>query len=55
MTAVPRKPWFACLRFWLALVILAHAMPAQAALDDAACRRLQAAGGQPVEVDLAAA
>jgi hypothetical protein len=46
MTTVRRKPWFAvtCLRFWLALGMLPYAMSAQAALDDAACHRLQAAG-----------
>lgn len=30
--------------FWLGLLMLAHTVPAHAALDDAACRRLQAAG-----------
>ena len=44
MTAVLRKPWFARRRFWLALVMLPYATFAQAALDDAACRRLQATG-----------
>lgn len=44
MTAARRKPWSARLRFWLALLLLPHTMPAQAALDDTACRRLQAAG-----------
>jgi hypothetical protein len=46
MTAMRRKPWFAftCLRLWLALLMLPHAAPARAALDDVACSRLQAAG-----------
>lgn len=45
MTAVCRKPWcaFPCLRLWLALMMLPHTAPAQGALDDVACSRLQAA------------
>jgi hypothetical protein len=46
MTAMLRKLCLdlPCLRFCLALLMLPHATTAQAALDDAACARLQAAG-----------
>lgn len=46
MTAMRRKPWFAfaCLQFWLVLLMLPTATPARAALDDVACSRLQIAG-----------